>query len=280
MKDLQQILFNNCYSQDLEQRKHWYSTAAAAYYQARPRYPQAFIAQVVDLANITLTSTVLEVGCGSAIATSAFAALGCPMVCIEPNPDFYHLARQVCAPCPKVEVQNCAFEEWELAPQSFDAVLAASSFHWIAPKIGYPKAAAALRSDGYLILLWNKELQPRYEVYQQLSAVESAGGRPPYRYFLNRPYEDCATQVAILDELGQMAVQSGYFKDMISGHVVTEVTYSIDLYLLLLSTYSPYVKLEPQQQQALFSDMRQVLTQHGDTVQLSYVSAFHLARPI
>jgi SAM-dependent methyltransferase len=275
MKDLKQILRNECHGKDLEQRRQWYSPAAEAYQQARPRYPQALIDRVVDLTQISADSVLLEVGCGPAIATPAFAALGCRMVCVEPNPDFYRLAGQTCTLYPQVELQNCSFEEWELQPQTFDVVLAASSFHWVSPEIGYPKAAAALRSGGRLILLWNKELQPRYEVYQQLSAVYQT-----HAPALSRPYEDSTTQAAILHELGQMAIESGYFKEMISEQMQVEVTYSIDQYLLLLNTYSPHLKLEPSQKQHLFEGLRQVLEQNGDTIQLSYVSAFNIAKPV
>ncbi|MEA5569359.1 class I SAM-dependent methyltransferase [Anabaena sp. UHCC 0399] len=275
MQDLKQTLQNECYGKDLEQRKHWYSPAAKAYQQVRPRYPKDLVERVIDLAQLSSNSTLLEVGCGPAIATPAFAVLGCRMVCVEPNPDFYHLARQTCEPYPNVELQNCSFEEWELEPQRFDAVLAASSFHWIPPEIGYPKAAAALRPDGHLILLWNKELQPRYELYQQLLTVYQT-----YAPSLNRSYEDSTTQVAILDELGQMAFESGHFKDVVSEHMEVEVTYSVDQYLMLLNTYSPHLKLETEQKQKLFEGLRQVLEQNGDTIELSYVSAFHIARPI
>jgi len=197
------------------------------------------------------------------------------MLCLEPNSDFYHLAQEACELYSNVELQNCSFEEWELEPKRFDAVLAASSFHWIPPETGYPKAAAALRPDGYLILLWNKELQPQYDVHQQLGAIYQT-----HAPSLVRAYETSDTQIAILNQLGQMAIDSGYFKNMVSGHVEVEVTYSIDQYLMLLTTYSPYLKLEPQQQQQLFAGLRQVLEQQGDAIQLSYVSAFHIAQPI
>ena len=274
MENLKQILQNDCYGKDLEQRRHWYSPAAEAYQQVRPRYPQEVLDRVVEMAQISSRSTLLEVGCGPAIATPAFAALGCQMVCVEPNPDFYHLAQQTCERYPNVELQNCSFEEWELAPQRFDAVLAASSFHWISPEVGYSKAAAALRPGGHLILLWNKELQPRYEIYQQLSTVCQT-----HAPSLNRAYENSVMQAAILDELGQMAIESGYFKDIQSGHIEVEVTYSVDQYLMLLNTYSPYLKLETEQKQTLFAGLRKVLEQNGETVQLSYVSAFHIAQP-
>ncbi|UBF28670.1 class I SAM-dependent methyltransferase [Kovacikia minuta CCNUW1] len=274
MKDLKQILQNECYGKDLEQRKHWYSPAATAYQQVRPRYPQAIVDRVVEITQLSADSSLLEVGCGPAIATLAFAKLGCQMLCVEPNPDFYHLAQQTCESYPNVELQNCSFEEWQLEPQCYDAVLAASSFHWVSLDVGYPKAATALRPGGHLILLWNKELQPSYEVYQQLLAVHQT-----HAPSLNRPYEDSATQAAILDQLGEMAIESGYFKEMQSGHLEVEVTYTVDQYLMLLSTYSPYVKLEAQQRQTLFAALREVLEQNGKTIQLSYVSAFHIARP-
>ena len=275
VKDLKQTLRNECYGRDLAQRKRWYSPAAEAYHQVRPRYPQALMDQVVEIAQLSADSMLLEVGCGPAIATPAFAAIGCQMVCVEPNPDFYRLAQQTCNSYPNVELQNCSFEEWELETGRFDAVLAASSFHWIPPEIGYPKAAAALRPEGHLILLWNKELQPRYEIQQQLSGVYQA-----HAPSLDRAYEDSEMQVAILNELGQMAIESGYFQNMVTGHIEVEVTYSIEQYLLLLNTYSPHLKLEPQQKQPLFEGLRRTLEQNGDTVQLSYVSVFHIARPI
>jgi SAM-dependent methyltransferase len=274
MKDLQQILHEECHGKDLAQRKQWYSPAADAYQQARPRYPQALIDRVVNIAQLSATSTVLEIGCGPAIATPAFAALGCPMVCIEPNPDFYRLAGQTCAAYPNVALQNCSFEEWELAAGKFDAVLAASSFHWISPEIGYPKAAAALHPGGHLILLWNKELQPRYEIYQQLAEVYQV-----HAPTLSRPYEDSAEQAAILNELGQMAIASGQFRGMVTGQMEVEMTYSIDQYLLLLTTYSPYLKLKPHQKQPLFAALRHTLMQQGETIQLSCISAFHVVRP-
>lgn len=274
MKDLKKILLNECYGKALEQRKGWYSPAAEAYDQVRPGYPQALIDLVLEITQLSANSNLLEVGCGPAIATPAFARLGYRMICVKPNPDFYDLAQQTCTAYPKVEVQNCSFEEWELESDRFDAVIAASSFHWIPPEIGYPKAAAALRPGGYLILLWNKEFQPRYEVYQAMQLVYQTIAAA-----LKRSYEDSEEQASILNQLGQMAIESGQFKDMVSGQIEVEVSYTVDEYLLLLTTYSPYLKLEIEQKEGLFSGLRQVLEENGDRVQLSYVSMFHIARP-
>jgi tRNA G46 methylase TrmB len=92
MKDLKQTIINYS-STDLEQRKNWYSPAAEAYNKARPRYPQELIKQVVEIAQLSTNSKILEVGCGPGTATVGIAPLGCSIICLEPNPDFFHLAQ-------------------------------------------------------------------------------------------------------------------------------------------------------------------------------------------
>jgi SAM-dependent methyltransferase len=269
MDDLKQTI-TSFSSRDLEQRKNWYSPAAEVYNKARPRYPKALIRRVVEVAQLGADSNILEVGCGPATATVAFAPLDCSMVCLEPNPDFFRLAQQNCQTYPQIEIQNTSFEEWTPAVKKFDAVLAASSFHWISPEVGYPKAAHALKENGSLILLWNKELQPSYGVYQSLSKIYQQ-----YAPSLDR-YEERETQEAILQGLGQMALDSGHFKDLVAGTMVSEVTYSTDEYLMLLNTYSPYLKLDPQQKDALFAGLRNSIEHgFGGSLQLSYISAFH-----
>lgn len=274
MKDLKKTVISYS-NRDLEQRKNWYSPAAEAYNKARPRYPQDLIQQVVEVAQLSTDSKILEVGCGPGTATVAIAQLGCSMICLEPNLDFFQLAQQNCQPYSNVEIQNTSFEEWELKPFEFDAVLAATSFHWISPEVGYPKAANAIQENGYLILLWNKELQPSYEVYQSLSQV----------YQLHTPsldrYEDQETQDYILRQLGNMVIDSGQFKDLISGQVISEVTYTVDEYLTLLNTYSPYIKLDPHNKESLFLGLRhRIEDDFGGSLQLSYISAFHIAQKV
>jgi SAM-dependent methyltransferase len=257
----------------LEQRKTWYSPAAEAYNRARPRYPQSIIDQVIDVAQLSPDSALLEVGCGPGTATLSFAPLGCSMLCLEPNPDFYQLAIKNCQAHPQIEILNTSFEEWSVRAEPFDAVLAASSFHWIPTEVGYPKAAQALKPGGTLILLWNKELQPSEAVYQHLSAI----------YQVHAPeldrYEDQATQFKILDHLGQLALDSGHFKNVVPGYVEVATTHTADQYLTLLQTYSPYLKLNTERRDALFKELRDYIEVHlDDCLPLSHLSAFHIAQ--
>lgn len=260
-------------NRELNQRKTWYSPAAEAYNQVRPRYPEALVRQVIEVAQLSEKSRLLEVGCGPGTATVTFAELGLSLLSLEPNPDFYRLAQQNCEPYTQVEIQNTSFEEWPIESGQFDAVLAATSFHWIPAEVGYPKAAEALKDDGQLILLWNKELQPAYEVYQSLSEMYQA-----YAPALDR-YEDKETQTNILQGLGQLVLESGCFKNLVTGQVETKVTYSTDQYLTLLNTYSGYLKLELQRKEALFEGLRNRIDNDFDgKLDLTYISAFHIAQ--
>jgi hypothetical protein len=195
------------------------------------------------------------------------------MVCLEPSQEACQLARQNCASYPSVEIANTTFEEWQLETERFNAVLAATAWHWVPPESGYPKAAAALQENGSLILLWNMTPQPPYEVYQALNEVYQTHAPSLARY------EDRETQENILRGIGQNVIDSGQFKNLVSEQLACEVTYSIDDYLTLLNTFSPYMMLDPQKRDSLFEGLREVLERRcGRSIQVSYLSAFHIAK--
>jgi protein-L-isoaspartate O-methyltransferase len=270
--ELQQVI-KGIASKDLEQRKGWYSPATEAYSFARPKYPSALVDKAIKVAQLSSSSRILEIGSGPGTATTSFAQIGCSMVCIEPNPDFCELARINCQSYPSVKVINKSFEEWNPEPEAFDAVLAASSMHWIPAEIGYAKASGALKEDGFLILLWNKELQPCKSMQDTLSGV----------YQLHAPslgrYEDRKTQEDILTGLGQMMLDSGEFRNLITATVETSLTYTSDQYISLLSTYSSYLQLDHRTRNALFAGLRQCILEKGTgDICLSYLSTYHIAQ--
>lgn len=260
-------------SRELTQRKVWYSSAANAYNQFRPHYPTALVEQVIEIAQLSAPSSILEVGCGPGTATVSFAPFVGSMVCVEPNPDFIYLAQQNCQAYPNVTVHNTSFEEWPVTTAKFDAVLAATSFHWIPAAVSYPKAAQALKDHGHLILLWNNELRPSYEIYQRFVPVYQRHAPSLARY------EDKSTQEKILQNLGGIIVESGHFGNKVSGHMSSKVIYTTLEYISLLTTYSPYLELESHVRQALLADLQSLIDQEFDgKLELSYISAFQIAQ--
>lgn len=260
-------------NKDLEQRKTWYSPAAEAYNKARPRYPKTLIERVIELTQLANDTTILEIGCGPGTATVTFAELGFSMLCLEPNPDFCAIARRNCAKHSKVEIQTTSFEEWDLAAKQFNAVLAATSIHWIPPEVAYPKVANALQENGVLILLANVPAIPSYEVYQALQEVYQVHA-PSLSQFKGKE-----THEAELRDIEKIVISSGHFKDVVFEQTEWKVTYSVDEYLTLLSTFSQYLELDAKSRNALFEGLRDKIDENfAGRLQLLNLSAFHVAR--
>lgn len=256
---------------DLEARRSWYSAAAAAYDRVRPRYPVDLIESAIDLAQLPPAAKILEIGCGPGIATVEFARRGFSIICVEPSLEMCQLARQNCAQYPNVEIQNTSFEEWDLQAKSFDAVLAATSFHWIPPQIACPKAAAALRDNCPLILLWNVVPSPRYEVCQLLKKV--------YQKYVPSlgNYASTEQERLNLQAIDKTVIDSGYFQASISDEVVCNITYTTDDYLMLLSTLSPYIAIEQDVRNALFVGLRSKIERDlGGAIELEHLCTFQI----
>ncbi|WP_308286990.1 class I SAM-dependent methyltransferase [Actinomadura parmotrematis] len=120
---------------------------AERYDRTRPRYPAAMVERVAAAAP---GRSVLDVGCGTGIASRQFQDAGCAVLGVEPDARMAAFARRR-----GLEVEVATFEEWEPAGRAFDAVIAAQSWHWIDPAAGAAKAAGVLRPGGRLALFWN-----------------------------------------------------------------------------------------------------------------------------
>ncbi|MEG4799433.1 class I SAM-dependent methyltransferase [Microcoleus sp. ARI1-B5] len=260
-----------------EQRKEWYSEIADAYKKTRPRYPQELINRVVELAELPSNANILEIGCGPGIATVPFAEFGFAMLCLEPSQPACQLARQNCATYPSVEIKNQTLEEWELEADKFNAVLAATSFHWVSPEIRYQKTAAALKDKGSLILLWNAGVLPQDEIYRVLHQVYQNQAPSLAEYHA----KERANQAESIKEIGQNVIDSGLYDDLIYEQLVSQITYSIEDYLALLKTYSVYIALDDEKRNYLLASLREALEKNcGNNIKASYLSAFHIAQKI
>jgi ubiquinone/menaquinone biosynthesis C-methylase UbiE len=250
----------------------WYDSVASAYDRTRPRYPAEIWAKMQETANLQ-GKLVLEIGAGVGIATVELAQLGAKIVCLEPSKSACAITRNKCAAYGNVEVINTTFEEWELGKQKFDVVVAATSFHWITPEARYAKTAAALTDNGLLILLWNTPPQPSYEIYQSCQSIYQTYAPELTKYESHQDYQHNIGKIA------QEAIASGYFQDLITHQTIITVTYTLDDYLTLLSTLSPYIRLASKQRNALFNQLKMELRRslnEKNQLKLSYLSLLQI----
>ena len=253
-------------------KSSWYGDVVDAYDRTRPRYPAQLLDKVREIAGFQPNQKVLEIGCGPGIATVELAKLGLEIVAIEPNLTACQLARQKCANYSRVKFVNSTFEEWESGEDKFDVVVATTSFHWVTPEIRTIKTASILKEDGYLVLLWNTPPQPNAEAIKELAPV----------YRVHAPelaqQESLQNHEQIIAKFGAEVIDSGYYRDLIYDRAICEVNYTVDEYLTLLTTLSPYIRLEASQRDTLLIELKEVLrSKYGDRLQLSYLSMFQIA---
>ena len=264
--------------QDLETRRDWYASVASRYDRLRPRYPDALIDRVVQLAALPSGGRILELGCGPGTATIALARRGFSLLSLEPALASAQLAQVNCRSFNQVQIENVTFEEWQPTDPGFDAVLAATAWHWLTPAIAYRKSHQVLNPAGSLILLWNTPPQPSPELYQYLDPVYQAIA-PEIPIYAR--YDELTVHQEQFQQLEADILASGYFQGVIQEQTVQHLTYSIQDYLDLLSTLSPYIALKPEQREHLFAALSPILAKHcGASVPLTFCSAFHLAQKL
>jgi SAM-dependent methyltransferase len=165
------------------ERSRLFDRQAEAYDRFRPTYPDAVIDEL--LGPVPAGLDVLDVGCGTGIATRQIAQRGAKVLGVELAPRMAEVARGH-----GVDVEIAAFEGWDAAGRTFDRVTSAQAWHWLDLPVATAKAATVLRPGGRLCLIWNAGCQPDdladalEEVYA--SVVPSGGHRVFRGYAANR----------------------------------------------------------------------------------------------
>ena len=96
------------------------------------------------------STRIVEIGCGTGRATVPLAQRGYAVTCVELGEQLAAIARRKVAGFPSVQVITTNFETWQPEHSEFDAVVAFTAFHWIAPDRRYSKTAELLRAGGKL----------------------------------------------------------------------------------------------------------------------------------
>ncbi|MEZ5226335.1 MAG: methyltransferase domain-containing protein [Acidimicrobiales bacterium] len=158
------------------------------YDRVRPGYPSELIDDLVAIAGLSAQSRIVEVGCGTGQATRPLAERGHHITAVEPGAGLAALARENLATFPNVEIENSSFEDWDAQGRRFDLLVAASSWHWIDPSVGWRRAHEIVEPGGWMAILGNAVARPSDEpelyaatadLHQQWAPDNPDWGHPP-----------------------------------------------------------------------------------------------------
>lgn len=171
----------------MEQR-NTFNAVADLYGSARPGYPESLVDDVLRFTVPERGDAILEVGCGTGQATTSFAKRGYRLVALDPGSDLIRVAREKLAAFPNTEFVTSTFEAWEHPPRTFRLIIAAQSWHWIAPHIAFAKAAALLGDDGVLAVFGHVPMNPPEPLRTALEQIylqhTGVWGPPPEAAYL------------------------------------------------------------------------------------------------
>ncbi len=245
------------------ERSRLFDLEAERYDRCRPRYPDVVIDALLGPEPSCLE--VLDVGCGTGIATRPMAERGAKVLGVELAPRMAAIAHRH-----GIDVEIGAFEEWEAAGRQFDRVTSAQAWHWLDMPAATAKAASLLRPMGVLGLIWNGGAHPDdlanalEEVY---AAVVPPGTHRLFRgYGANRSTDVRSGLTGVVDAI---AAAPDFGAPTEQWFPWTQ-HYQRDEWLELLCSYSEYAALEPNLRHRLLSAIGTTIDDHGGSFVMNF----------
>ena len=257
---------------------------AQLYDQARPGYPPALVTRIIngnpgpDVHDIDPETPdpgpdpgpgpgpdVLDVGCGTGIAARQFQAAGCTVLGVEPDARMAAFAQSR-----GLNVEVATFEAWRPAGRTFDAVVAAQSWHWVDPSTGATKAAQVLRPGGRLAV-FGHAYEPPAEVAEPFAAAyrRAAPDSPFHNGPARRPLD---LYRAAYSKVADTIDETGHFDATEQWRFDWEQSYTRDQWLALLPTTGGLTQLRPDQLTGILNAVGDAIDSLGGRFTMNYTT--------
>jgi len=228
---------------------------------------------LIARANLDSASKVLEIGCGTGQLTRDLAPTNCEIVCLEPSTALAVYARRNLLLFPRVEVREEFFESFEVAAETFDLLVAATSFHWVDPETRCDRARRALRSGGLIAILTHVHAGRLTGFFERVQDVYGAIAPSMLRSDVqgeNRKWSD---------EISAELARGRLFDPLETIAEAWSQRISRDQYLSLLETFSSHRQLPEAQRTRLFTEIGRIIDEEfGGSIEHPYLTTLCMAR--
>ena len=247
------------------ERAKLYDRQAKQYDRSRSGYPDALIDQILGSSPHRLS--VLDVACGTGIASRLMAERGARVLGVELNAGMAEIAERHGIP-----TEVAAFETWDPAGRTFDRVTCAQAWQLAGPVVSAEKTSSLLRADGRLCLFWSvghhrDELADALQAtYQRVLPPD--GPRLVVGYAANKASDPAADFGAVADALRAC----GKLAEPQTQSFPWSRSYTRDKWLGQLLSHSDRAALAPEIRQNLFDEIGRTIDRFGGTFRMSYVT--------
>lgn len=254
--------------------RHVFDDQAQQYDEARPHYPEALFDTLISKTHLAPDSRLLEIGPGTGQATQSLAKRGYTIVAVELGGQLAALARRQLKDYSKVQIITAAFEDVELAEESFDLVYSATAFHWIRPEARYAKPHRLLKPGGHLAIIHTNHVSDEHgDAFFHAS-------RPIYDKYTPSTGDQFRLP-RVKDLQPQGALDKTLFKLVHFECFPLTVAYTAQQYAKLLGTYSPHLALPPASRAKFLGEIEALINdQFGGVRTKHYAMSLTLARKV
>lgn len=237
-----------------------FNTVAEQYDRTRPTYVEELYEEIFRWKKIGPRSNVLEIGIGTGQATRPILETGCTLTAVELGDNMAAVCRRKFADYPNFSVVNMAFQDFEAPENTYDLIYSASAFHWIDPKIGYPKVLRMLKPGGVFARFANHPSrdQSRPGLHDAMQVWYS-------RYM---PDNDFTPREYSKEDAEPRAELGGAFGFSGNEYYLYKRTrdFTSEQYTQLLGTYSDHIALGEEICREFFAKIREEIDRFGGVI--------------
>jgi len=173
--------------------KKVFSTKAEKYAKFRWDYAAGAIETLINITQMSIHSTVADIGAGTGKLTRHFIGKAQTIYAIEPNFELRQILSRELGVFPSISVMDACAEETQLPDHSVDVIIIAQAIHWFDPEPARREMMRILIENGRLALIRNNgaDTEPNKAVGNLMteeyganfSVVMERPKEKPYRFY-------------------------------------------------------------------------------------------------
>ena len=222
-----------------EPKESIFNTVAETYDEVRPDYPVELVNDLVRETGCNRIAQVLEIGAGTGKLTKALASNFQTMTGLELGNNLAEKAMENLAGFSNVKIVVGNFDTYQFPLESFDLVIAATSYHWLDPQNRSKRIGEILKSGGFAAIIETRHIDAGKDNFpsdsQQCYIKWDENTTEPYHLPTQEEVETAGFRFR--DEF------EGAFENTFSRTYASDVAYDAGQYMKLLSTYSDTLRM-------------------------------------